>query len=78
MQASSKITQQSTFQSMKASNTASRSWDARKGGEPSFMRKGAVGDWSNHFTQELSAEFDAMYAERMKGTGLDFTFDNIL
>ena len=67
-----KITQQSTFQSMKSSNTASRSWETRKEGEPPFMRKGAVGDWRNLFTQEQSAEFDAIYAERTKGTGLDF------
>ena len=74
MEVLSKITEQSTFESMKASNTTNYSWSARKAGEPPFMRKGSVGDWRNLFTQEQSAEFDGIYAERMKGTGLDFTF----
>ena len=37
-----------------------------------FFRKGVVGDWRNHFTPEQNAEFDAVYAEKMKGSGLDF------
>ena len=40
-----------------------------------LLRKGVVGDWSIYFTQEQSAQFDAIYAERMKGTGLDFDFE---
>ena len=38
---------------------------------PPFARKGEVGDWKNYFTPEQSAQFDAIYAERMKGTGLE-------
>ena len=43
--------------------------------EPPFMRKGVVGDWKNHFTEEQSAMFDALYSEKMKGSGLDFDFE---
>ena len=43
-------------------------------GEQQFLRKGIVGDWRNHFTPEQNAEFDAIYAEKMKGSGLDFDF----
>lgn len=39
-----------------------------------FVRKGIVGDWKNHFTAEQSAEFDALFEEKMKGTGLKFEF----
>ena len=40
-----------------------------------ILRKGIVGDWRNHFTTEQNAEFDAIYAEMMKGSGLDFGFN---
>ena len=43
--------------------------------KPGFFRKGIVGDWKNYFTPEQSAQFDAIYAERMKGTGLEFDFE---
>ena len=39
-----------------------------------FMRKGVVGDWVNYFSEEQSAEFDAKYAQRMNGSGLEFEF----
>lgn len=39
-----------------------------------FVRKGIVGDWKNHFTSEQSAMFDAVYQEKLKGTGLSFDF----
>lgn len=38
----------------------------------SFLRKGIVGDWKNHFSDEQSSRFDAEYAKRMAGSGLDF------
>ena len=38
----------------------------------SFLRKGIVGDWKNHFSDEQSLRFDAEYAKRMAGSGLDF------
>ncbi|XP_038071326.1 sulfotransferase 1C2-like [Patiria miniata] len=40
-----------------------------------FLRKGKVGDWKNHFTVAQSALFDKIYALRMEGTGLDFDFE---
>ena len=43
--------------------------------KPGFYRKGVIGDWKNYFTPEQSAQFDAIYAERMKGTGLEFDFE---
>ena len=37
-----------------------------------FFRKGVIGDWRSHFTPQQNAEFDAVYAEKMKGSGLVF------
>jgi len=36
------------------------------------VRKGKTGDWKNHFTPEMNAEFNRFMAEAMKGTDLQF------
>ena len=36
---------------------------------------GKVGGWKEMFTAEQSALFDMIYAEKMKGSGLDFDFE---
>ena len=36
------------------------------------LRKGDVGDWRNHFSSTLSAQFDAEFARRFEGTGLEY------
>ena len=71
------IVEKSTFQSMKGNPAA----DPDKIFEPilkpdaqPFLRKGIVGDWKNHFTPEQNAEYDAMYAEKMKDSELEFDF----
>ena len=72
------ITEKTTFQSMKANPATNFEWPEtydRVPDEQPFMRKGEVGDWTNHFTSEQNAEFDAVYAEKMKGSGLDFDFE---
>ncbi|KAG7277598.1 hypothetical protein CRUP_013916 [Coryphaenoides rupestris] len=38
----------------------------------SFMRKGMVGDWNNHFTPEQSRAFDEDYERQMKGCNIPF------
>ncbi|XP_022111228.1 sulfotransferase family cytosolic 1B member 1-like [Acanthaster planci] len=40
-----------------------------------YLRKGKVGSWKEVFTLEQSALFDMIYAEKMKGSGLDFEFE---
>ena len=70
------IVKQSTFESMKANPSANYSWKSNfRPNETQFLRKGEVGDWRNHFTAEQTAEFDTLYAEKMKGSGLEFDFD---
>ena len=76
-----KIVKESTIDKMKANPNTNFSWVspnmfAVKEINP-FLRKGIVGDWKNHFTAEQSAMFDAVYQEKMRGTGLNFEFELI-
>ncbi|XP_078694282.1 sulfotransferase 1A3-like [Branchiostoma floridae x Branchiostoma belcheri] len=40
-----------------------------------FIRKGIVGDWKNHFTDQQNIAFDKMLEEKLSGTGLEYDFD---
>jgi len=40
-----------------------------------FFRKGKIGSWKDQFTPAQSDMFDRVYAERMKGSGLEFDFE---
>jgi estrone sulfotransferase len=37
-----------------------------------FYRKGKVGDWANHMSQEMGAKLDAIVQEKLQGSGLVF------
>ena len=69
------IVMESTIDRMKANPNTNFSWlpPTMYTMNP-FLRKGIVGDWKNHFTSEQSAMFDAVYQEKLKGTGLSFDF----
>ena len=73
------VTSQCTFDSMKANpstnfvSTGVQMY-ARKPGSQPHIRKGIVGDWKNHFSDEQSARMDAEYDRRLVGTGLEFNF----
>ena len=74
------VVEKSTFRNMKDNPTTNPNMaepipSLFKPGEEQFLRKGIVGDWKNHFTSEQNAEFDAIYAEKMKDSGLDFDFN---
>lgn len=38
-----------------------------------FVRKGIVGDWKNHMTEEICLKFDKWIEESTRGTGLKFS-----
>ncbi|KAH3739252.1 sulfotransferase 1B1-like [Dreissena polymorpha] len=40
----------------------------------SFYRKGIIGDWKTHFTVAESEMFDEIFAQRMAGSKLKFTY----
>ena len=73
-----KVVKGSTIDKMKANPNTNFSWlpPTMYTMNP-FLRKGIVGDWKNHFTSEQSAMFDAVYQEKMRGTGLSFEFELI-
>ena len=68
------IIEQSSFKSMKGNTDKAFMKEFRKEGSEHFFRKGVVGDWRNHFSEDQSARFDAVYEKRMAGTGLSFEF----
>jgi len=70
------VVKQCSFDSMKENPAANFSWaeNSRHSDQPKFMRKGKVGDWRNYFTTEQNVAFDALYAEQMKDSGLEFEF----
>ena len=73
-----KIADLCSVEKMKKDNTANMSWIkefCKEDGEPIFVRKGIVGDWKNFLTPEQSAQMDAIYTERLKGTGFELNFE---
>ncbi|XP_058812239.1 luciferin sulfotransferase [Topomyia yanbarensis] len=44
-------------------------------GSVKFIRKGAIGDWKNHMSGELSKRFDAWIGKHFDGTGLEFQYE---
>ncbi|XP_023164036.1 estrogen sulfotransferase [Drosophila hydei] len=43
--------------------------------ETKFIRKGKVGDWRNHMTDEISERFDSWSEQHLRGSGLTFDYD---
>ena len=40
-----------------------------------FMRKGIVGDWRNHFSDDESKLFDDLYENRLCAIGLELAYN---
>jgi len=40
-----------------------------------FIRKGKVGDWTNHMSEDLARRFDEWTEEHLRGTDLKFDTD---
>lgn len=64
-----KVQAESAFSNMQTLNS--------KASDPhgqTFYRKGEVGDWRNHFSEQQSQDFDRVYGEKLAGLGLTFDF----
>jgi len=70
-----KVAQHCTFDSMKKNKMANRDFWLLDQTVSKFMRKGEIGDWKNYFTFAQSETFDALYKEKIAGSGLEFQFD---
>ena len=67
-----KIVQRASFNSMKKEPFSNmHEIEEFKG----FFRSGRIGSWKDQFTASQSDRFDALYEERMAGSGLDFQFE---
>ena len=66
------ITEQCTFVAMKQNNAVNKI--SLKVFDNQFIRKGVVGDWRNHFTDDQSARMDKVVAEKITGIGLEYDY----
>uniref|UniRef100_A0AAY4AJW5 Sulfotransferase n=1 Tax=Denticeps clupeoides TaxID=299321 RepID=A0AAY4AJW5_9TELE len=72
------VVEHSRFDSMRHNNKANyrtvsdQIFNHKKG---TFLRKGSVGDWKNHFTVAQSEHFDKVFKEEMKDIPLFFSWD---
>lgn len=64
----------SSFKNMSSSQSTNFNWVPQREGIPGHFRKGDIGDWRNQFTEEQSQRLDALFLEKMQGTGLHFDF----
>lgn len=69
-----RILEKSGFTAMAKDPRINYQWEEWKDETPKMMRKGVVGDWQNHFTDEQNQAFDTLYQERMKNSTLQFDF----
>ncbi|XP_061912376.1 sulfotransferase 1B1-like [Entelurus aequoreus] len=71
----SRIVEQTSFKNMTTNPTVNYSFIPEPVFDHSrstFMRKGIVGDWKNHFTPEQAGAFDEDYEKKMKEVNIPF------
>ena len=65
-----KVIQNCAFKAMKATPS---SWSSEQvKGSPGFIRKGEVGDWKNHFTDDQTKRMDQKFKEKFGGTEAEY------
>lgn len=70
------IVEQSKFDNMKGDSLSNYVWNSarRKEGSQPFMRKGIVGDWQCHFSEDQSHRMDLLYEQELGASGLIFDY----
>ena len=69
-----RVIEKSSFGTMTNNKQTNLNWVPQKEGIPGHFRKGEIGDWRNHFTPEQNSVLDALYLEKVLGSGLRFDF----
>ena len=69
------VAEKCTFQAMKANPNELMKKFSKLLKKGSHLRKGIVGDWKNHFSEEQLEAFQKLYQSRLDGTGLEFEFE---
>lgn len=73
------IAHQCTFEEMKNNNLVNREMlpvpDLFDMSQSKFMRKGIIGDWRTHFSEEESTRFDQAYQRALEDIGLPVAYD---
>ena len=71
------IAEKTSFEAMKNDDKANYKWfknTRHEDGTP-FMRKGEVGDWATHFTEEQSGYLEEVYEKELGPIGLHFDYN---
>jgi hypothetical protein len=66
------VSEKCTFQAMKANPDQAMKNFSKLFKQGAYLRKGIVGDWKNHFSDEQLKQFQKLYESCMNGTGLEF------
>lgn len=73
-----KIIDHCSFENMKKNPTTNHSWfetlgvsDPKRG---DFMRKGCVGDWANHLTDDMNRQMNQMIGYKLRNSDITFAF----
>jgi len=65
-----KVAEHCSFQSMKENPSTNLSAEVKD-----FMRKGQVGDWQNHFSNEQNEKMDEYIRRHFSESDLSFVYD---
>lgn len=69
-----KVVALSSFDAMRSGENTNFDWVPQQADKPRHFRKGDIGDWRNHFSEEQSQQMDALFRSKMSGSGLQFDF----
>ena len=72
-----KIVEQTAFDAVKENPAANMFWVDKitlNGNSAKFLRKGIIGDWESHFTEDQATRMECTVKEKLLGIGLDFEY----
>ncbi|XP_069742892.1 amine sulfotransferase-like [Narcine bancroftii] len=70
------VVEECSFKAMLANPMANYKHIPNKNPNGTFLRKGIIGDWKNHFTVAQSERFDKIFEEKMEDFPFQFVWDS--